>query len=580
MRAVAGLLLSFLLFACGRDLGSSLSEPRPLNKDERLADFDQVTGQVQALYGPLQYKERRFPGFVFAAHAAALREKVEGVANDSEFYSLVNQLVGKFGDGHIQIEYPSDRIVVKKIPVLVESLEGKAIVVAVEDSLKDEKIAAGDEVVKVDGIEAMEYLPLFTSHESFGNPESDKQLIFRLFKRPSNLQGARTLADGRVAAAQPTAPFAQVEFRRADGTSYVRQLLWRVTKDQALRREFIPHQIGGELFASGASALIAEKRADLAKFGNDQPLIVTPAVSEKFNLGRVYVDKSDSTLLAKFETKPEDIDDKIYGAWFRHKNKNVFFIRQPGYQVANPEARLKTYRLLLAQNQGRMDVLIVDQMHNPGGSSDYLESFTGLFAKDQFRSYVQYMNADRKWLRDVRANFEKLPALEQDSEAGLRYLQIAADIEQAYNTVGQRLTHRPYSFTGTNYISADKHFTWDKPVLVLADEMAGSCGDLFPMMMQRNQRAKVFGNRTMGLGGSVEGLDPLTNSRIVAHLTRGLLTGFREDGVYGEGDFIENNGVTPDILRPRTVDDARSGYLAYFAAVADAAVAQVVEPAK
>jgi C-terminal processing protease CtpA/Prc len=89
--------------------------------------------------------------------------------------------------------------------------------------------------------------------------------------------------------------------------------------------------------------------------------------------------------------------------------------------------------------------------------------------------------------------------------------------------------------------------------------------------MQRNGRAKIFGERTMGLGGSVEEMEALTNSRVAVRLTRGLLTGFEESGSYSPANFIENNGVTPDIARPLSVDDVRGGYVGYVQAFSDEA---------
>jgi C-terminal processing protease CtpA/Prc len=108
-------------------------------------------------------------------------------------------------------------------------------------------------------------------------------------------------------------------------------------------------------------------------------------------------------------------------------------------------------------------------------------------------------------------------------------------------------------------------YVWSKPVLILIDELAGSGGDAFPMLMKAGARAKLFGNRTMGLGGSVED-EILVNSRATFRVTRGLFTAYQADGKYLRSDYIENIGVTPDVKWQHTLTDVRGGYLGYVQA--------------
>jgi C-terminal processing protease CtpA/Prc len=81
----------------------------------------------------------------------------------------------------------------------------------------------------------------------------------------------------------------------------------------------------------------------------------------------------------------------------------------------------------------------------------------------------------------------------------------------------------------------------------LIDELAGSCADAFPMLVKANGLAPLFGRRPIGLGGNVETFGPLSNSQASLALTRSLFTTHQEDQTYAPGDFIENNGVSPDI---------------------------------
>ncbi|HTV19963.1 MAG TPA: S41 family peptidase, partial [Polyangiaceae bacterium] len=128
----------------------------------------------------------------------------------------------------------------------------------------------------------------------------------------------------------------------------------------------------------------------------------------------------------------------------------------------------------------------------------------------------------------------------------------------------------------------DDQYVWTKPRLVLIDELAGSCGDAFPMLIKANHTAPLFGRRTMGLGGNVEAFGPLTNSLATLSLTRGTFTSHQDDETYVPGDFVENNGVQPDIEHVITAADFRTGfvdYMAHFSAVIASQIDQANQPA-
>lgn len=116
-------------------------------------------------------------------------------------------------------------------------------------------------------------------------------------------------------------------------------------------------------------------------------------------------------------------------------------------------------------------------------------------------------------------------------------------------------------------------------MIVLIDELAGSCGDAFPMLIHDNDVAPLFGRRTMGLGGNVEPFGPLTHSDAVLYLTRGLFTTHRDDETYAPEAFVENNGVLPDIEHVISVDDFRAGFVDYVTHFSDE-LARRVDAAK
>ena len=142
---------------------------------------------------------------------------------------------------------------------------------------------------------------------------------------------------------------------------------------------------------------------------------------------------------------------------------------------------------------------------------------------------------------------------------------------------GKDLTS-PFALLGNEWLDPDTQYTWKKPLLVLADELAGSCGDIFPMYMQRNGVSRIFGERTMGLGGNVEpitGSYGLGNSLAQARLTRGMFTTVQAEGIYSDEQWVENNGIVPDVHYTHTVEDYRRGYLAYVQTFSEQLLAEL-----
>lgn len=231
---------------------------------------------------------------------------------------------------------------------------------------------------------------------------------------------------------------------------------------------------------------------------------------------------------------------------------------------------MKAYMALMDQYQDLADVLVLDQTHNPGGS--YCSEFYNLFAKEGDVQTVEKVRADRKWILDfLNTDPASLQTMNPyDAKISLNW---SAAVEKAYDE-NQFLSEALPFFTGFTHVTA-YDFRWSKPMLVLIDELAGSCGDIFPMLVKANHRATLFGQTTMGLGGNVEEVGTLSNSQISVRMTRGLFSPYKAEGNYVATDFVENQGVTPDIFYSHTVKDFRSGLTNYVKTFSDAAIAQI-----
>jgi C-terminal processing protease CtpA/Prc len=137
-------------------------------------------------------------------------------------------------------------------------------------------------------------------------------------------------------------------------------------------------------------------------------------------------------------------------------------------------------------------------------------------------------------------------------------------VDAAYSANKSHSAPIPFFFESETIDPDPVH--WTKPAIVLIDELSVSCADFVPAVLKANGTMPVFGQRTMGGGGNVEGVATLTHTRARLNLSRGLATVFDPSGAYPEARFIEDNGVVPDVVFSHTLADFRGGYVAYVRA--------------
>jgi hypothetical protein len=87
------------------------------------------------------------------------------------------------------------------------------------------------------------------------------------------------------------------------------------------------------------------------------------------------------------------------------------------------------------------------------------------------------------------------------------------------------------------------------PLMVLVDEFSASGGDMFPAIIQDNNRGPLFGMRTMGAGGSVVAFNATAYTESIFRITVSLMNLGRliQTGEFPLAPYIENIGVRPDI---------------------------------
>jgi C-terminal processing protease CtpA/Prc len=373
----------------------------------------------------------------------------------------------------------------------------------------------------------------------------------------------------------PKNPTAILKLKRPDGSLYTAELIWEKDFSPLGKTNFVSPKGDYLMISAGYKKFNKAAAGSGFEMGGWRPFFVPENSENSSKLMEVEANKKHlERYKVKLENKGKTNQFPFFAALYKYRGKTILLVRQATYSPElSDSTMIGAYQALLDQYEEFADVLVIDQTFNPGGSVDYAEKFFRLFVKprQEAKSAVQAMNVDRRWVRTFNEWAQAF--LAKDQELSNRFLLRAKQIDDALNS-GLSITS-PMTLFSKATITGDPVFTWKKPVLVLANELSGSCGDFFPFLMKENGIAKIFGERTMGLGGNVEEVVTLPNSQARISLTRGLATLYSETGIYKDSDYIENKGVEPNFPHKLTFDDFLSGFPDYLDAVSKKAIEQI-----
>lgn len=612
--AASILLVGVSVAACGSPSrsGSAEDDLRSPSTREALVELDQIAEAIRAYYGPLEYKKERF-GFDLDREVAKAKTQLRSATTMTEGDRVrpVIELLAKLKDGHVSYSYPlpADTSARLSLPLSVTPVEGSYVVSRITPQLPA-GIALGDILISVDGLTTAKLEGMLLPLTEIGTLASSRHMVGR---------GMTTRAFYLPSELQPKQAAAHLVFQKADGAPYKVDVEWRTTKG-GLEAQVLPPVAPavpapsstlpeGAAFSGRVAYLLKDSSAgegeSLKEFGRSIPYYLTAAVREK--LGVVEVGPLPQTLTSLGVTVPpgdELADDASRFVWFRaykyvYGGKNVLLVRIPSFQaprgnyaenVAWLAALLKdnlatpsgspTSPVAVSLAETPADALVVDVTHNPGGSVAYLQGLASLLTTKPIPNFVQANRADRTWISRFLS-----AANGSNGDAQPLWLGRMRAVEAAYDTGNWLSPFMPLTGptqntnaatnavrdAGSEMLAPHPLVQWNKPVLVLHDELSGSAGDAFPALLQNGGVAKTFGAQTMGLGGTVESVLTLPYSRAELRLTRGLNAPFQPPGTSRPVQLIENNGVTPNIPYTTTIADFRAGFVGFATAFSDAA---------
>ncbi|MFN3454222.1 MAG: S41 family peptidase [Pseudobdellovibrio sp.] len=450
---------------------SSYESVRAMNDQEKTTDFDVLVNLFRANYGPLEYKQKVF-NFNFENFVKSMRNELERAKSNAEIVSVYRKFITKFQDGHVSLSYGVGVGDSYYLPIQISSA-GSSMYISelLDEKLKDTmNIEVGDEVLDIDGISKAQALAVIKKYMTYGSDRADQHLISYFSDRRDWMKEI-----------VPQKPEAVVTLKKKNGDKIQRTLIWKKEED----RNEVKSTFVTSTKVNITDNAFVETAENSSFFGVPTPFFINDKTISKYGIQPAAVSKKTLTE-NKYNNgeKHEDIEAYIY----RYNGKNILLVRQASYADDGYENALKYYKSLLQQYESMIDVLIIDQNYNPGGYRAYSTGFASLFAKQNTRGVVNYFKADRRWLNSFYSTVQALKKQKASDEEIARQELNYKTVENALNQ-GQSVAYVPSVLSGsggTNILPYDKNWSFSKPILLLVNEMSGSGGDVFPMIMKAN----------------------------------------------------------------------------------------------
>jgi hypothetical protein len=520
-----------------------------LTVDQKISDFQNVAGVYNKNYGPYEWK-RDALGFDLLNIAPWL-DKIRATKDDLDFYEVVVSYVASLNDAHDFYSVPSN--FVARLNLGVDLYDGKLLVDTINRRLlpaADFSLQIGYELVSIDGTDAQQILDGLLQYEIAANPRSTRRLAAQLLTtRPQSL----------IPHATDVPEISTVVFRRPDGNLETYQVPWTKT--------------GLPLTSIGKYITPREVRRDQQWFTIEDPDAESPPeyfpeyMEPLLNLWNCQL--PDRTVNGFGSQSPIFINsmpagfalrlgrtsaDVFYSGTFETAGSKIGFIRIPNFAPANTTAALAAFRKEIDFFEQNTDGLIVDVMRNPGGSAFYLNQILALLIPTTWRSIAFEVRATSSWVRDISSALEQAKA-QRAPQGTIDLLQAIKDEIVAANRAKRGRT-RPIPLDD---VTIDRNpamdqngkvIAFDKPIMVLVDDLSASAGDAFAATIQDNARGPLLGWRTMGAGGNVVGWEAGSYSLGSITVTQSLMN--RKNPVvtsdYPTAPYVENIGVRPEIL--------------------------------
>jgi hypothetical protein len=516
-----------------------------LTTEQKLSDFKQLVAFYERAYAPMQWK-KQYSGFD-ASNERPWLIRVANTTDDLGYVELCVEYVASLNDSHSFYQLLRNEWRARlpfEVGTYMDGSQEKVLIDKIDRTKLSQQqfpVQIGDELVSLDGTGANEWVKRLIKWTHGSNPRFKRQIAAMSIVVRQQTGDAFTAGFPR--APLETGETATVVVRRANGNLETYIVAWQKSGTPTL--EFGPVHDG--LYSQAQHHTIDPAiglQAWAANPGSPLPVFALPP-GFTTHLGGVG---PEGFPIAPFFT-----------GTFEASGLRIGVLRIPGF--SGPPLQMYREQLAgeIAYLQANTDALIVDVMHNSGGSSEYSDVDISFLIPTPRKSVLTAWRPTQSTLGDFTEMADGFRAT--DPFAAHFLDQMREKMQQAYQR-GDALTD-PYPLDPV--ADLDDHSTWlrapamdaqgnvlayTKPIMLVTDERTISAGDAFSSQFQDNHRGLVFGMRTNGAGGNVANWP--TGSYAEGQTGAEINMVVRYEVVNAPGypstRYLDNVGVQPDVV--------------------------------
>lgn len=527
-----------------------------MTPQQREFDFQSMLAVYAKRYGPANWKQEALGVDIF--DASQWMTRVRAAKTDVEYFQICAEFVARLQDGHSSYRAPSNYFIDSGLSF--DIYDGKVLVEAISRPRYplSSPLAIGDELVSIDARPVNEILDEFVKTRGFGNARGSRRLA-------ASALGARSQTFYPTTNSVPDE--SDFLLRKADGTDHTVRVTWTksgvpvtavgpvptprfaahpgMTADEVMRPllEMRNWAVPARDLALGEQVLTNENGEEFLKnfvigFGGRNPYFTVPA-GFNVRLGR-------------------NPADQFYSGTYMADGLRIGYLRIPHFG-ANPALAIPQLDAEVAFLRANTDGLVLDVSRNTGGGCIGLD-YAARLIPQTFWFFGEQLRPTLGLRSNIASLLDNARQLRLDQWVIDTYQSILDELNVALKENRAMTGPRPActtafpqdlatAFRPPTFDNEPRPGAYDKPMIFLADELSVSFGDIFPAMMQDNQRGPIVGMRTAGAGGSISTWPAGSYSEALTSNTNSLVVRRRPIAAPGlpMAALIENIGVLPDI---------------------------------
>lgn len=547
------------------------SDNAKFSRQRMLGDLDFIENTFLTCYAPLEFKKHH-SGWDLEREIDTVREKVTAAAVPTlqEYQNLLGTFFNSPHDHHVAIEFYSTEIAT--LPFIARHTGDRYFITHIHSDGIDEKspfpFAIGDELMLFDNAPVAHAI------------EEVLQTRFCANHGPTEHALAEIYLTTRLGRLGHQVPSGKIKLTgRKKGTSEIidAEVAWSYYPEDVADIHAVAVKKMSRMAVTGARA--KKWSFTTHPFFNKQLLMPH---YEAFKQAHSHDDSPSDLIGSKMSYLPPlgkvvegGPASEIFHAYLFEltDQRRAGYVRISAFKTHDNEQAVKEFAAIVEYFQREADVLVIDQVNNPGGLILYMYALTSMLTDKplvvpQHRQMLT--QEDVFFALNERSAYDNI-VTDQDARdilgeslAGMPVTcELSHDLLKYYNFIidewnsGRKITELGNVY-GIGPIMPHREVRFTKPILVLINGLDFSGADFFPAIMQDNQRATILGTRTAGAGG-ILGKTYFPNLNGIAEITYTTSLAVRPGNI-----LIEEIGVTPDIFYEHSALDFQNNYSDYI----------------